>query len=46
MLDGQKIIMRVEEGERIAIGHVSIHFPNESLKLYIDEYLAGEVVSE
>lgn len=45
-MSGFPLITRVAENESIQQGNVSVHFPQGNLKLYIDEYLAGESVNE
>ena len=45
-IDDLTIMMRVDEHEAINEDDVSIHLPQGNIKLYIDEYLAGEPVDE
>jgi glycerol transport system ATP-binding protein len=44
-VSGSSVVMRLEESESIQ-GEVSVYFSQANLKLYIDEYLAGEPVDE
>jgi glycerol transport system ATP-binding protein len=45
-INGASIVMRTNENDAVSLGNIRLYFPSQHLKLYVDEYLAGETSND